>query len=146
MDKTFDDLFNDFFGNKESSDFSKYQEEAKKLLDNITKSLGDMNLRPFNKEFGDTFDASLGKPDEIIDTNENGLFKRKSIWHTNTGDIVKLEISSKPFDISVESTPILSLEEELKIALENEDYEKAASIRDKMNPPIKKRGRPKKNK
>ena len=49
--------------------------------------------------------------------------------------------AKRPTKVKAEKPLDVQLEE----ALKNEDYEKAAQIRDLINPPKKKRGRPKKS-
>ena len=48
-------------------------------------------------------------------------------------DIVKLEVSDSPFDETPTKKETKSLEELLQEALETENYEKAAEIRDEIN-------------
>jgi hypothetical protein len=151
MDKSFDELFNEFFNPRSSFDaFEKMREDAKKFFESVFKassmSTNDENLQ---KEV----EKALGEPDEIKYYAENGFYFEERIWHTKEGSITETIMSDDPNlfpDISVfekktkpkkEEKP---LELQLKEALEKEDYEKAAEIRDLMNPPKKKRGRPKK--
>jgi excinuclease UvrABC helicase subunit UvrB len=151
MDKSFDELFNEFFNPRSSFDaFEKMREDAKKFFESVFKassmSTNDENLQ---KEV----EKALGEPDEIKHYIENGFYFEERIWHTKEGSITETIMSDDPNlfpDISVfekktkpkkEEKP---LELQLKEALEKEDYEKAAEIRDLMNPPKKKRGRPKK--
>jgi len=87
----------------------------------------------------------LGEPNSIEHFEENGLFYERQTWHLPTGNLVKIIISETP---NSPSKPEKSLEEQLKDALENEDYILAAKLRDELNPPkkeVKKRGRKKKS-
>ena len=130
--ETFDELFNDFFNNgdkpkrrgvgrpkkvKEDS----FEEKAKKIIDSLStmKEITDVD-----KQF--QIDNELGEPHEVNLFEADGLFFKRSIWNTEDGDLVKLEVSDIPFEEK------RTLEELLAIALEEEEYEKAAEIRDEM--------------
>jgi len=130
--ETFDELFNDFFNNgdkpkkrgvgrpkkvKEDS----FEEKAKKIIDSLStmKEITDVD-----KQF--QIDNELGEPHEINLFEADGLFFKRSIWNTEDGDLVKLEVSDIPFEEN------RTLEELLAIALEEEEYETAAEIRDEM--------------
>jgi len=130
--ETFDELFNDFFNNgdkpkkrgvgrpkkvKEDS----FEEKAKKIIDSLStmKEITDVD-----KQF--QIDNELGEPHEINLFEADGLFFKRSIWNTEDGDLVKLEVSDIPFEEN------RTLEELLAIALEEEEYEIAAEIRDEM--------------
>jgi hypothetical protein len=149
MDKSFDDLFNEFFGKKNKGmddQFSKMREEARKIIEmlgNIHESNGSIDE---NIEY--MMDQNLGNPDEIINFQDGDLFFEKRIWHTPTGDLVKVIVTDKPFsNEKAKSTKKVAekpLQQQLDEAIAKEDYEKAAKIRDLINPP-KKRGRPKKS-
>jgi hypothetical protein len=155
MDKSFDDLFNEFFKPKSSFDmFSSWMNEANQMF----KMFQNPSNNSFNERLEDEMEKALGKPDEVIYYTEKGYYFQKSIWHTKEGDIIKTLMSDDPKffgdDIKYESfvkpkikpeVPTESLEVQLQKALDREDYEKAAEIRDLMNPPKKKRGRPKKS-
>lgn len=146
MDKTFDDLFNEFFNRKNSirpeNHADRMRDEIKKMMDMLINFDGSKNI---DEETEKQMDNSLGKPDVIETFSDGNLFFEKRIWHTLTGDIVKVIASDKPIvatdSVEVEVKP---LAQQLEEALKNEDYLKAAEIRDLMNPPKKKVGRPKK--
>ncbi len=73
----------------------------------------------------------MGPPDKIQYSNKGNLFFETKIWHTEQGDIVKQTITE---DSSIKlAPPIRNLQKELADAIENEDYEKAAIIRDEIN-------------
>lgn len=119
MTKSFDDLFNEFF-KKNNSNLNK--EKIEMLLKALTN--------PLDVDKTNDIDELLGTPD-IIQTFENdGLFIRKEIWHTEKGDVVKMIVNDTPFE---EEPKKISLEEQLKEALDKEDYETAAKLRDKIN-------------
>lgn len=150
MDKSFDELFNEFFNPRSSFDaFEKMREDAKKFFDSVFKASGiSTNDDKFQKEV----EKALGEPDEIKHYTEGGLYFQKRIWHTKEGAIIETLMSDDPsyfgdtaiFEKKV-TKPEKPLDLQLQEALEKEDYEKAAEIRDLMNPPKKKRGRPKKS-
>jgi hypothetical protein len=139
MDKTFDDLFNEFLKrNKEiigDNTTSTFKNEAKKLIDMIK------NFESVGDELDKKMELTLGKPDRIETYSDGIFFFENRVWHTPNGDIVKLIVSDNPNNLK---EPEKSLQEQLDEAIANEEYEKAAQIRDLMNPP-KKIGRPKKS-
>lgn len=149
MDKSFDELFNEFFNPRSSFDaFEKMREDAKKFFDSVFKASGiSTNDEKLQKEV----ENALGEPDEIKHYTENGLYFQKRIWYTKEGAIIETLMSDDPnyfgdmaiFEKKV-TKPEKPLDLQLQEALEKEDYEKAAEIRDLMKPPKKKRGRPKK--
>jgi hypothetical protein len=118
MEKSFDDLFNEFFKNNDLNEGNKKMEMLMKAL-----------TTPFDSESRKNIDSTLGVPDEIQSFEENGLFIRKQIWHTENGDVIKMVVSDIPFESEPKK---LSLEEQLKEALDKEDYETAAKLRDEI--------------
>jgi excinuclease UvrABC helicase subunit UvrB len=150
MDKNFDDLFNEFFGKKNNlfeDRSSKMRDEAKKIiemLENFSKTNGSID-----ENIERMMDQNLGVPDEVVNFQDGELFFEKRIWHTPTGDLVKVIVTDKPFlNEKTKPTKKVSekpLQQQLDEAVANEEYEKAANIRDLINPP-KKIGRPKKTK
>lgn len=147
MDKSFDDFFNEFFGLPNKPDFNLFNDEIMKMLNKMTKH---------PDFFSDKFNEDLGKPDKVSCVEENGLYIQTSIWYTDKGEVVKTIVSDDPN--AFRENPILekkqdkteqqdldTLKLELEKALEVEDFEKAAHLRDLINPPKKKKGRPKKN-
>lgn len=133
--KTFDDLFNEFFKRNnikpEDNLGDAIRDEAKKMIDMLSNFSQFQNIDDLEDEIEKTID-SLGKPDKIEFFNEGEMFFERRTWHTPKGDLVKLIVSDDP---SLINTPKFEkpLEEQLKEAVENEEYEKAAAIRDKMN-------------
>jgi hypothetical protein len=150
MDKSFDELFNEFFNPRSNFDaFEKMREEAKNFFDSVFKASGmSTNDEDLQKEV----EKALGEPDEIKHYVQGGLYFEKRIWHTKEGMITETIMSDDPnyfggtaiFEKPAPKKPEKPLELQLQEALEKEDYEKAAEIRDLMSPPKKKRGRPKK--
>jgi hypothetical protein len=141
MNKSFDDLFNEFFKRSDENPFDKIRENVLKIIESLNN--------PYEPNLGSSLDSlienDLGEPNSIEHFEENGLFYERQTWHLPTGNLVKIIISETP---NSPSKPEKSLEEQLKDALENEDYILAAKLRDELNPPkkeVKKRGRKKKS-
>jgi excinuclease UvrABC helicase subunit UvrB len=118
MGKNFDDLFNEFFKNDDSN-------EINKKLERLIKTL----TTPFDVDSKKELEDALGEPDEVQNFENNGLFITKHIWHTENGDVIKMMVSSSPFENEFKK---LSLEEQLEKALAEEDYETAAKLRDEI--------------
>jgi hypothetical protein len=140
MDKSFDDLFNEFLGKPKMG-----EEEVRKIIEMLgdiqeTNSSIDENVERM-------MDQNLGVPDEIINFQDGELFFEKRIWHNDAGDFIKVIVTDRPFSNekakSTNKVVEKPLQQQLDEAIAKEDYEKAAKIRDLINPP-KKRGRPKK--
>jgi len=129
--ETFDELFDSFFNNNDKKSkkrgrprkekYESYEEKAKKIIDSL-QNFSEITDTDKQREI----DNELGEPHEIHLFDSDGLYFKRSIWNTEEGDLVKLEVSEVPFEEKK------SLEELLVIALEEEEYEKAAEIRDKM--------------
>lgn len=139
MDKTFDEMFNEFFSNRD--EFFKNNNIDKRLRQEA------INMIEMLKHFGITdeslqkeLDTNLGTPDKVENYVENGLSFERSVWYTDNGEIVRIITTEAPFTTKETEK---SLEMQLKDAIDNEDYLKAAKLRDLINPP-KKRGRRKK--
>ena len=146
MDKTFDDLFNEFFKEEPKKDEPKVTpnienknlpNEIKRILDNIG---GIENTDSIDEYIEKEIDANLGEPDKIEHFTDNGVFYEKKIWHTPSGDFVKVIFKDSPFGTvqSIKEAPvghslIEVLEAELEKALKNEQYEKAAELRDNIS-------------
>lgn len=131
MDKTFNELFNEFFKRNDINPNEKLTESqknnAKQMLDLLAKG-GDNPKIDENQE--KEMDEQLGKPDKIEFFNEGDTFFERRIWHTPTGDIQKLLFSKDPTLIITPQPK--DLQKELEVAVENEEFEKAAAIRDEM--------------
>lgn len=134
----FDELFDEFFNEKPKYSMKKFDN----TFDDVFKTFNeakDENLKRIidilsNFEEVEHPMESILKTGELIKSEyyeEDGLFFNKETWLVNDGEIIKVTVSDIPF--SNETPEIeLSLEEQLKISIENEEYEKAASIRDAM--------------
>ena len=144
MDKTFNELFDDFFKrnniNNDNIDDS-IKDTAKKMIDMLMNS---NNISDVHEDIEKEMDAKLGKPDKIEFFNEGNLFFERRIWHTENGDIQKLTYSEDPTLII--SPKQVNLEEELNKAIAAEEYEKAAAIRDEIKKRNKKPRKTKKTK
>lgn len=134
MGKTFDDLFNDFFGRRRN-DYSSINEELKKIMESL------MTYKKVQNEMlGEAIQSELGEPDQIIDHVEEGMNFRKMIWNTPHGQFVKIIVTDvdeteKPTQRKKHSK---SLEQRLKEAVDAEDYELAIQLRDEIKSSRKK--------
>lgn len=136
--ETFDELFDAFFNNNDKKPKRRgrprkvkedsFEMKAKKIIDSLSTMT---EITDIEKQF--QIDNELGNPHEINLFEADGLYFKRSIWNTEDGDLVKLEVSDIPFEEDK------SLEELLLIALEEEEYEKAAEIRDEIKKIEKKR-------
>jgi excinuclease UvrABC helicase subunit UvrB len=136
MDKNFNDLFDEFFFKKNLSDSDFY----KKININI-KQLFDLLKNVKTNEIDGKTDMSLGEPDSVESYSDGFFFFEKKVWHTPNGDIIKITASDNTDNLH---EPEKTLQEQLDEAINNENYEKAAQIRDLMNPPKKKKSTKKK--
>jgi excinuclease UvrABC helicase subunit UvrB len=125
--QSFDELFNDFFDRKNHKPQKRVQnstnqnDEIKKIIDMLMNgSLVDV----------ESMTEKLGEPDNVENYIENGLHYRKLVWNTPRGQFVKIIASEEK--IVDEPKKSLTLEERLKIAEEDEDYELAIQLRDEI--------------
>jgi excinuclease UvrABC helicase subunit UvrB len=118
MKKTFNELFEEFF---------------KKTITPVDKTTGytttPVRVIKINLSTEEDIDKTLGPPDRIEFTNEGNLFFEKRIWKTENGDIVKLISTDDPMFERIEPVREV-LKKQLEDALEKEEFEKAAAIRD----------------
>ncbi len=130
MDKTFNELFDEFFKkqNEVNNIIGDIKEETKRIIDILAKIQDSTSI---DEAIEFELDKTLGKPDKIEFYNENGLYYEKRIWHTPNGDMVKLIVTDDPTLIIAPPEP-KTLKQQLDEAIESEDYEKAAIIRDKI--------------
>lgn len=132
MDKTFNELFDDFFKRNNIKPEDKISDsaktDAKKMIDMLTSS---KNVDNIDEEVEKQIDAELGKPDVIEFFNEGEVFFEKRIWKTKNGDLIKLIVTDEP-TIKVAPVPAKSLEVQLQEAVDAEQFEKAAAIRDEI--------------
>lgn len=144
MDKTFNELFDEFFQRNNIKPKDKIadsvKEDAKKIIDMLTST---KNVDNINEEVEKQIDIELGKPDRIEFFNEGDVFFERRIWHAEKGDIIKLVVTDNPVSDIV--TPVKqTLKEQLEKAVEAEEFEKAAAIRDLIKKAKPKRPRIKK--
>jgi hypothetical protein len=141
--ENFDDLFNEFLGknDKNDKDDDFLINETKKIIDMI-ESFKNINpdgtytgaeLDKLDDELGD----KLGEPDNIEYSTDGEMYIEKRMWFKPSGVIIKTLISDEP----LEKKPELPLEQQLQNALELEDYELAADLRDKIKKAIAKEKR-----
>lgn len=132
MDKTFNELFDDFFKRDNEKPKitldDKVKDDVKKIIDILSQTQGPSSI---DESMEQQMDESLGKPDRIEFYNEGSMFYEKRIWNTPNGKLVKLIVSDDPTLIEP-PIPEKSLDEQLKEAVESEDFEKAAELRDKI--------------
>lgn len=131
--KSFDDLFNEFFNRKKS--ISPIHDEIKKIIEGLT------NIKKPSMEAEDMIAQQLGinldEPTSTEEHIENGMRFTKLIWDTPRGRFMKIVVT----DV-VDTDNIIpkqqpkeqkSLEEQLQEAVDNEDYELAIKLRDRIN-------------
>jgi len=130
MDKTFDELFNEFFKRKKTKSNDGFEssmtEMHKKIIDMLTNFTQNDNIENIIEN---KITNLTTKPDKIEFYNEGDMFFEKRTWHTKDGDLVKITISDEPY-LPVTPAPQKSLQEKLDEAVKNEEYMKAATIRD----------------
>ena len=150
MNSNFDDLFNEFFRRRRNvinpfNQMNRMQDEVRKMMDML---MNFQNVSNIDENLEKQVDFSLGEPHKIETYSDGVVFYEKRIWHTPNGDIVKLVVSDRPFNNTPKEKPVVkekSIQEQLDEAIAKEDYLKAAELRDKLNPPKKKVGRPRKS-
>lgn len=131
----FDKLFNQYFGDKN-----------KRNEDGIAKMLNLMSK--LNSGAVDNGESHLGPPDSVREFEKDGIIFEESSWTTELGTIVKISTKedvefTKDFfnknDIPLGRTnktvnkKEMSLEDQLKMAIKDENYEKACFLRDQIN-------------
>lgn len=120
----FDDLFEKFFGkkpkNKENGEESKKEENSKPM--NLDQLINDVMSSLINDDL-DVLDETTN----VEYYEDNGLYYKKVTRTTPSGQVTHIIGSSKPF-----KEKELTYEEQLEIALKDEDYETASILRDKI--------------
>lgn len=131
MDKTFNELFDEFFKrnniNPNDKLTGKTKDNAKKMLDLLTNP---KNIEHIDEEVEKQIDLTLGTPDKVEFFNEGSIFFERKTWNTPTGDLIKLIVTDDP-SLKIAPQP-QNLQKEMEKAVENEEFEKAALIRDKI--------------
>jgi len=132
----FDDLFNQFFGNKKK--MSNKKKPTNEGIDYIMKLMDKLNDGSINNPT----EESLGEADSVRIFERDGVTFEESTWETEFGSIVRITTKEdtdftpdffkknniplgKPIEMNIPS-----VEERLKIAISNENYEEAARLRD----------------
>jgi hypothetical protein len=139
MDKNFDELFNDFFksNNNNNNNNNNNSSKSDRFRNDILKLMDMLNSFGPNQNLEHELNDMLGEPDRVDTFYDGDIRYERSVWHTESGDIVRIighETSSEP---NVK-TPEKTLEEQLEEAITSENYEEAARIRDLINPPKQK--------
>jgi hypothetical protein len=129
---SFDDLFNKFFGEKKKED-DFINKEAKKIIDMIDSF---KHINPDGNYTGDELnkldeelDTQLGEPDDIEYSSDGEMYFEKRMWYKPLGVIIKTLVSDEPLGPPEAELP---LEEQLENAVQVENYELAAELRDKI--------------
>jgi hypothetical protein len=120
-----------FFDNDDLNDMysdweKRMRERMRQRGEEGSSFMGDMSA------FGDDFSKlnELGEPDSIEEFEEGGVNFIKKTWKTEHGEYVMVETVMD--EMGNIFTGSMTLEEKLEEALENEEYEKAAELRDRI--------------
>lgn len=133
MTDKFDDLFNDFLGKNNKKKILKKDENQEFDAEKEEQIKGLINMLD-NIEHVDSIDEQLGEPNKIESFEEDGFHFEKRTWYAFGGELVKVVMVDIPYTTITQEKPVNSqtLEELLVEAVENEDYEIAANIRDEI--------------
>ena len=120
MGNLFDELYNEFFNGGE-----KYERNEK--IKKIIQALQNYNaIEP--EKMRQMTNEELGEPDSIEQRTQGGYIYTKYVWRNAKGVFVRIIITderNKPV--------VLSLEEQLEVAKEAEDWDLAIEIMEKIN-------------
>jgi excinuclease UvrABC helicase subunit UvrB len=122
----FNDLFNDFF-NKRNKNVNPLHDELRKLMETIASFKAIDNEQKLEQEI----DKELGKPTQIEELTNDGVHYKKLTWLTPHGKFVKIIVTDAEEEVKPR-VKTKSLEEQLKEAVEAENYELAIELRDKI--------------
>lgn len=125
MDDTFDDLFDEFLEGPRD-----IEDEAKRLIEMLVNA--EEIVRDIDSDLEGEMDTKLGPPDSIEHYEDEGLFFEERVWNLSHGRLIKVMVVDDPSKLPNYVAPEKPLDEQLKEALEAENFEKAAEIRDKM--------------
>jgi protein-arginine kinase activator protein McsA len=132
--ETFDELFDSFFNSgkkkiRKSRGKKLKNDDTNEKIKNIIDTLSNFQeITDENVE--NDLDLEMGEPNHVHFFEDGGMYFKRSIWEIkDKGELIKLEVSDLPFE---ESIPKKTLEELLEDAVKEENYEKAAEIRDEM--------------
>lgn len=136
--KSFDDLFDEFFNRKSS--VNPLHDEIKKIIDSLV-NFKNPEPQPNPSEL-DTEEAiakylgiDMSNPTSTEELIQDGMKFTKLTWETPRGKFVKVVVTDVvDSDTALMSTgpKAKSLEEQLQEAVDNEDYELAIKLRDKI--------------
>ena len=131
----FDKLFNRYFGDRHK----RHQDSMNEMLNLMNK----LNSGIFNSV--NDAEAELGEPNSVREFEKDGILYEESTWTTELGTIIKISTKEnvefgKDF-FNKNNIPLghkhktvnkkeISLEDQLKMAVKDENYEKAAELRD----------------
>ena len=118
-DEIWVEIFDCFYGDK-SNQYDKVEE------DSIPDEVKDIISKIQNLT---DFEAEMGQPEDIIEYTEGNIHYSKKTWNKGDSKIVRIEASV----IDGVKYDDLSLEEKIKIAEQNEDYEKAAKLKEEAD-------------
>ena len=139
MSNLFDDLFSQFFGKKNNKKESEKKHNSEnelnpnpnnkfndieKLIDLLSNSNGlDESV------FSQKMDQELGEPNSVEYYEEDGMYFERKTWKgVFGGDVIKTAISDHPFKKENKTLDELLLE-----AIDSENYEEAARLRDEIS-------------
>lgn len=131
MEKNWLEIFDSLFGDKKEQYFYNGDKnmEIPNELKNVISKIQEMTDESFTKEeIDDIFEQELGEPAEIIEYSEGNIDYTKKVWDNPEGRFVRILASVKD-GIQYED---LSLDEKLKLAIQNEEYEKAAELKEQI--------------
>lgn len=132
MNNTFDDLFNEFFKRNNIRPEDRINEAMKQHAQRMIDMFSHFSELTDDDRLEKQIDEQFGKPDKIECFNEGDLFIERRTWHTSQGDIIKTVVMDDPSLPRQAPVTIKMLQDKLNAALENEEYEKAAAIRDEI--------------
>lgn len=132
MGNKFDELFDDFFKNRNQSP-----------LDNeISKIIQALSSYKINEiDFEEQIDSDLGEPDDVIEGVDGDFHFKKMIWNTPKGQFIKIIVSdAEPMnddfmdfmDFEDYEEVGVSLEDQLELAVQEENYDLAIKLRDEI--------------
>jgi hypothetical protein len=132
MREDFDSLFNKFFGkNKQFNQPNKEGdvEPMEGLINNLN------SFHPVTPSITENnYEKDLGEPNEVEEFEEDGYVFEKLVWYVNGGTVIKVNMITTPFDVEniYEVEDKLYLQQKLDMAVNEERYEDAVILRDKI--------------
>lgn len=117
---TFDELYDEFMRNDDDDDKLENLSPSK-IFEMIGFPMVDVS-----QDLEAFFDDSLGEPDNITFFEKDGFYYEKREWIRNGNSF------SKYFTHDQKPDNMLTLEEQLEIAIKDENYEEASRLRDEI--------------